>query len=535
MDKEDLENATRNYWGFLENNISELDSVLHCYICNAFKELDGKSLLEAELAWARKEKHITSNSCDTLILLVGLSLEPILQSICVHDPNKIMLLLNEEGYPQEEWQDFAKHVSTAVVLLKKKGLINNESRFLGEDVRMSGYSIEGKPASVFKTLVKNLHGENDVVIDVTGGKKSMVTGAFLYAAYTGSRISYVDFEEYDEKKRRPYGFGCKIGELSNPYKEFALREWEQVCTLYERYQFRDAQSLLIGDDGTSKPGSVMAVMQEYLPDSQTAIRLLIKVLRCYEDWDAGLYNEAAEKARDIKKEINFEPPSAVKCLDGKWVVINQASFEKVPFDFYEDTLEFKSYVYDELARIRRLIKYNRDYRSAFLRAASLNEALMLARLVRLLGEEPKKEKIVEILQDHTPPAKSVFRNLAGAKGSSFHIAFNRDNDRIIINGAPEITIEIKNQMEWWKKLSLFDGHGNWEQIIDRRNDLTHQYYSPPRKWAEDAVMFVSANVEEFWGQPIGSQNLQTTELPWSKLVQICGLSVYLPPNLMKEI
>ena len=72
----------------------------------------------------------------------------------------------------------------------------------------------------------------------------------------GSRISYVDFEEYDENERRPYGFGCKIGELTNPYKEFALHEWERVRVLYERYQFRDAQMLLIGEMERANPAQL---------------------------------------------------------------------------------------------------------------------------------------------------------------------------------------------------------------------------------------------------------------------------------------
>ena len=140
---------------------------------------------------------------------------------------------------------------------------------------------------MFKALVKVLHNEEDVVIDITGGKKSMVAGAFMYAAYAGSRISDVDFEEYDPEERRPYGFGCKIGELTNPYEKFALHEWERVRVLYERYQFRDAQMLLMSRNGKGKSGTVIDAMKDYLPDSEPAIQLLASILCCYEYWDAG--------------------------------------------------------------------------------------------------------------------------------------------------------------------------------------------------------------------------------------------------------
>ena len=195
--------------------------------------------------------------------------------------------------------------------------------------------------------------------------------------------------------------------------------------LYERYQFRDAQMLLMGRDGKGKSGTVIDAMKDYLPDSEPAIQLLVSILCCYEYWDAGLYNEAAEKMRDIKNyNIQFTSPYAVKSLDGKWVVTNNARFEKVLFNFYVETPEFRAYVYDELARIGRLIEFNCDYRSAFLRAGSLNEAIMLARLIKLIEDEPNRERIVEILQNDTPTpgAKSVFRNLARSEGSIFQIA-----------------------------------------------------------------------------------------------------------------
>jgi hypothetical protein len=140
----------------------------------------------------------------------------------------------------------------------RKRLLDQPPEFPGKGGKQ-GYPVADSPEAVFQTLVDVLHDETDVVIDVTGGKKSMVSGAYLYAAYAGARISYVDFEEYDPKYRRPYGYSCKIGELANPYQEFALREWERVRNLYERYQFREAREIVnsnysVSDD--SRPATV---------------------------------------------------------------------------------------------------------------------------------------------------------------------------------------------------------------------------------------------------------------------------------------
>ena len=184
MDKVKIENATKRYWKTSQKK--DIDIYLQEYICEGKNELGGKSLLEAELEWAEEKNGITAKHCETLVLLVGFSLEPLLQSACVHKPTKIALLLNEEGYIGKEWQVFAQHSIKAIKYLRRKGFDGSKVQFLGKELPAKpGYPAQGDPASVFKALVKVLHNEEDVVIDITGGKKSMVAGAFMYAAYAG--------------------------------------------------------------------------------------------------------------------------------------------------------------------------------------------------------------------------------------------------------------------------------------------------------------------------------------------------------------
>jgi hypothetical protein len=215
-------------------------------------------------------------------------------------------------------------------------------------------------------------------------------------------------------------------------------------------------------------------------------------------------------------------------LNGNWFITKEGSFDKGLANFYENTPEFQNYVYDELARIGRLIKYNHDYRSAFLRAGSLNEAVMLARLVKLVEDESKRKEMIEALQVKTPNAESVLGNLIKPEGNCVQISSKKSD--ISFKNAPEVKITIKQMAEWYK-ISLFDGHGDWKDFLHRRNDLAHKYYSPPRTWAEDALKFVTANVEDFWSQLMSTMVSQTTAMPWSKLIDICGISGYLPPNL----
>lgn len=516
MDKDDLKRATLAQWDFSKN----LDDYARHYICDKIDRLGGNSLLKAELEWAKEYNGITAKPCATLVLLVGFSIEPLLQSACVHKPKKIVLLLNKEGYKDKEWHEFAQHLIKAINLVKMDDFKGDKVVFPGVAPSKPGYPIEGDPASVFKRLVNVLHSEEDVVIDITGGKKSMVTGAFMYAAYAGSRISYVDFEDYDQDKRRPFGFSCKIGELSNPYKEFALSEWERVRTLYKRHQFRDAKELLLT--------SILATMSEFLPETIKPIKSLGAFLDYYDKWDYGDFRGAKQASNTL---VDFVQPSAVKELGDIWYELNNNKFEKRPEKFYGNLPAMKVYIYDELERIHRLIEYKQDYRSAFLRACGVSEIIMIARIVGLIDNPKERDDLLKALEGSTPSSKKVFKAFINSEKKRIDV--KKD---ISFTDAPTIIISKPYPMtKWWKKTAIFNSEDGWKDLLDKRNELTHKYFSVPREWAEDALKFAQANFEDFWGQEISSLSLQTSALPWSELCQVCGISLYLPPNLMKEI
>jgi len=520
IEKNDLKTVTeREYWGCYEP--SQVNAAMQDYVCRGHPRLGGKSLLEAELDCAKQEGRITSDKCETLVLLVGLSMEPLLQSVHAYMPSKVVLVLNHEGYIGETWKVFADHVTEAIGYLVKEGLLPQMPRFSGKDGK--GYPTVSKPEAVFQTLVEALHDETNVVIDITGGKKSMVTGAYMYAAYAGTRISYVDFEEYDPEHRRPYGYSCKIGELANPYREFALREWERVRVLYNRYQFREARTLL---------DVIMPTMKQVMPDTEAPILKLAEFLEYYKKWDSGDLCGAKQAASML---IKFEQPSAVTVLGDQWFETSHHNFINKPKHFYGDLSALQAYVCDELARIKRLIDYNEDYRSAFLRAGGISEIIMLARVVRLVTNPTDQSSLLDSLDKKTPPASAVFRNLIEPTGKNIKISKERKNSTLSFENAPTIIIPHPVPMNsWWKTTNLFNTNNGWDLFLNRRNDLVHQYFSVPRQWAEDAHRFVQANFEDFLGHPIGDLNLQTSVLPWHELCDLCGISRFLPTNLRKE-
>ena len=504
-----MKKQTEEYWEALRRNANHRVPVWRKYV-------DG--LLPLEMACMAAKGRLSQEPCQTLVLLVGQSVEPLLQSVWAHNPEKLLLILNRQYDEETTGEDFGHTLCELLSQLPSDRCVS--------DAHIHQETVEPRPADVFRKLVEQVRDRENVVIDITGAKKSMVAGAFLYAAYADVPVSYIDFDDaaYSTKYGKPYGYASHIRLFENPYTAFALRDWERVRRFYRRYKFRDARLLLSGN-GNGGPGTVLTSMTKYLPGSELAVNKLIAVLHCYELWDAGDYNQAANHANQI---ACFKPPAAVSLLGGKWFTVKDARFEGGLPDFYDDTPEFRAYVYDEMARIERLIKYNRDYRSAFLRAGSLNEIVMLSRLVKMVSCDSQRSDLLKSLQHRTPNARRVFEVLLKPPGTIFQI----DKD-IRFWGAPDIQVTVTESMHpWWKGTDLFNGECGWDVFIKRRNDLAHKYFSVPLTWAEDALRFVRLCVADLWGPDPGT--VDTEAMKWSELCRFTGLEQYLPPNLCAE-
>ncbi len=533
---DDLQFLTKRYWDVCDEH--GIDDQLKWYIAEKHPELGSKSLLQAELEHSRGSFDAEKTQRQTLVLLVGLTIDPLLQSVCVHRPQRIVLLLNEAGYPLEQWHVFAYHVIDAVKLLACEGLIDAVPSFPGEEGH-AGFKVKDSPQAVFGKLVEVLRDETDVVIDVTGGKKSMVSGAYLYAAYSGVEISYVDFDEYDVKQRRPYGYTCRIDRLSDPYREFALRDWERVRSLYNRYQFREAGEIL--------EENILPVMGQRLPDSEGPVERLVGLMEYYEAWERGDFREArciGVRIEQLAKShrLSFSQPTAVTELGDIWfeTEANSYEFRKIPKGFYGHEHELKAYVCDELSRVCRLVKFNEDYRSAFLRAGALNEIVMVGRLAALVIVKEERQRLLDALNERTPTGRQVFSGLAK---TSLVIGKNRKCDVEWWSGPePAITVANIPMKDWWNQTAFKDNpdqseNEGWRQFLDIRDKLAHRYLSVSKKWAEDAYEFVRANVQDWFHSLGGSGDcsiFKTEALPWPQLCELSGVSDFLPPRLKRE-
>ncbi len=533
-------------------------------------------LLQREMSEENLPKK--SSECAILVLLVGFSYEPLLQSICYYNPKSVLLVLNEEGYGDQNADEKLMELEELIGELWRKGLISAEPTITHTEA-------PGKPEKIFRSLCDNLIRElqksKTIIIDVTGAKKSMVTGAYLFGAYTNTSISYVDFDEYNTKYGRPYGYSHDIGNLKNPYQAFQLRNWEEVKSYYHKYAFRSARQLLekVIKPAMKTPLENWETSTEeeetdsglFTPKHIEAVDCFIQVLEIYELWDNGDYQTALEKSRKLPSVLSgFKSPLAVTELGKYWprgenllddIVKLETGDAQTP-SLYVRNPDLLVYAKDELEKICRLIEKNQDYRSALIRAVGLEEVLLKARITclweRKLLEIAERKKSQELkfdamdklpneIKDNLPEIRKEIVLAISMYGVIDALQYDTVNSK-----SRKLRMKISCQRGQKDERNFFVRRClNGTQPLDNaiickeernlRNKAAHTYLSIPQVTAEKAYEKVKANFEDFvkhWKKYM--QQPQTTTVDfndsrgfeienWELLCKWCGIHDFLPP------
>jgi hypothetical protein len=520
---------TQDYWDRCRNvqSLDRLMSVQKWYVTE---------LLPLEMTWVRPSSPVPANPCRTLALLVGYSLEPLLQAICFYQPQRVVLALNE-NYGLDTGRVMGTHIEQLVTQLTVQPgpdgepLLHQMPQLGPRDEGGHFTEVEAGPAQVFQFLLRNLRNESpeNTVVDITGAKKSMVAGAFLYAAVADVPISYVEFDDssYNLTLNKPEGYRSVIRQLVNPYAVFALREWARVRTLYERYQFQEARDLLVGDDRAGR-ATIREIARIYQPQAEQAITKLADVLRCYMHWNAGGLAAAQEEGQRLP---DFPLPTAVSRLGGDWFRFDGIRFSHKPARFFAAKDQLRIYACDELARIGRLVTKNRDYRSAFLRAAGLSEILMVVRLVRAQTDATERARLFTALDElPTPGIHSIFKKILSPDDQGPIRLTLRSRERTEHFSIPRFSMR-----KWWLG-TPYGTEDGWQEFLDVRNTLAHTFASVPEQVAWAGFEFTRANLEDFLsgdGLSISSLQVDAQAMEWCRLCEFCGLDSALPPSLLK--
>ncbi len=506
-----------------------------------------------------------------LVLLVGFSIDPLLQAICAYKPNEVILVLNSRySEPPEGWtgQEFGNYIASFFPQLASNHLINNQISRNNGNVEFVILDRD-HPADVFRklreVLIPRLHGGERLVLDITGGKKSMVTGAFLFGAFAGVDISYVDFDEYDPQNRVPRGYTCRIGILPNPYETFRLRDWDRVRELYERYLFRNAATLL---------DEIIPSMRGWFSEDEVnASKLLRKVMKMYEYWDNGDHCGALKMYESIRNQLkaSLQLPTAVWILgeDDYWPHSEDAEtllaqLKKLEYgedgrpSLYLSVKKLLVYAYDELAKVERLIEHNEDYRSALLRAVGLTEVLLRARLLILIHTgkveiaiKPEKSTSPDyqlltdapsevtdwrqIIVERVIEQQSVYPFIRALQYRADGSADERRPTKLrCTKGTSPNQEENEFLLRRTSEAPLLSGDVLLGKETKLRNKAIHTYLSVPENIARRALDIVRKSVNEFakkWAVLIMKEKVevQTELVGWTELCRACGIT-FLPPS-----
>ncbi len=139
-----------------------------------------------------------------LILSVGMSPEPLILSILALKPERVAFLYTADT---EQYLDRIIDETGLSVNQTEKREISSSNVTDIYDAIMHLYEKWGK--------------RSDIAIDITGGKKAMVTGAAMAGVVLGADIYYVDNARYLPKLRRPDPGSEFLSVLPNPLEGFA--------------------------------------------------------------------------------------------------------------------------------------------------------------------------------------------------------------------------------------------------------------------------------------------------------------------------
>lgn len=306
-----------------------------------------------------------------MIITLGTSLEPIVLAVYLVKPSNIFVIYNNNSH-------FEKFKNNLNIVKSVNGIDgfspDVKGISLGEMLHETTEAADlfrllrgkkraaddGSSQGNLKELTGILNCETkrkNIVFDITGAKKTISSGCFLYAAYADIPVYYMDFESgenaYHPNLGRPYPGRCFYTRQTNPVSVFAIREFEKIERDFDDRKFHDSLTHLCEIITIMNTGK----KEGYFDDNEINELVNIgRVCKIYADWQDGAYGKDEVKKNiyqrlaDISNNLSIprqfndlaEYPSSRK---GTEIYDNAYYYSKIN--------SLCSYVTIELARLKR--------------------------------------------------------------------------------------------------------------------------------------------------------------------------------------
>ena len=534
----DMRHMTQDYWNLLAEGNHQEAMTFYLQQARAYYEPIEESLLELEMRWAKAQDHLpTPHQKTTLVILVGESYDPLLQSIWAYNPVKLVPIVNkyygdkdESSIGHKSGQDHWQNLRRWIALLLQR---SDRNLFPLPD---NPELVTDNPTMIFEHLRQVLEEDlldpdTRVVIDITGAKKPMVTGAFLLATYSKTEINYIDIGEYEQAgQKRPYGFSCEFKSVSNPLDDLFLPNWERAKRHYQRYDFDDALAAL--PEVANLPGNGLQHLRGFL--------------KICDLWENGLLYEALTKTNDMPDHLLAKIPITIRKLGPYWPKPNDMRLNN---NFFRDPVNIILFAEDELRRARRLQKHGL-LRLAFTRAYALYETFLTARIIALYMSD-------QIKLESGKGTRSLFKV---EEELAWFVNLPAENSKnLLITGTQKWAFKYEGT-DYKPRISqrISKMYLPKEKLRKTRNLITHTYFPVTPKLVVAAIVLAEINLKDYKNQwatmhdpqliikegkvedkvlelisEIQSITVKETDFivpSWETLMELCKLSRFVTPK-----
>jgi len=242
-----------------------------------------------------ENRYSSRKNIKCLFVLVGTSIEPLLLSILTIRPSeKLVLIYSSETKKQKKIIENTLFQKSGQHRIQKNWLYDkNAESFIERAKELSVDEVEVKdtnPEKVFAAIKSRASSNqpDEIGVDITGGKKSMVGGGFLAASINNYHLCYVDFDEYNEDK--PVQGTEFINILPNPYKIYNIELLSQAKELFRHYNYQASVTLF--SKVVEKLDSVQNLSDYGLSNEREVVRSMLVAAKCYTYWDEYSYDKA---------------------------------------------------------------------------------------------------------------------------------------------------------------------------------------------------------------------------------------------------
>ena len=238
-----------------------------------FYDLNLMKLIEEE--FIRNNQGKVTEKVEYLIISVGTSYEPLVLSIRLFQPKKILFLYTE--LTETILNKIVSYCELDMTSFQKRQVHETSPIDIYREIKHA-YLEWGRPQKLY--------------IDFTGGTKSMSAAAAMAGAVIDVQMVYVGTSNYLADFRKPYPGSETLFYIDNPLAIFGDLEVEKAMVLFAQNNYSAAREKL-------------EVLKEQIPDPNLRQQLNFAWLLAgmYEHWDALEFVPAYDAALNLEQQL----------------------------------------------------------------------------------------------------------------------------------------------------------------------------------------------------------------------------------------